>query len=134
MAISTVTRAELPRAARYGAVGVANVAIDFALYALLVTLGVWYPLAKALSLTVATANGYYVNRTWTFRAGPHRHVLLARYVTVQAGCYLANVALLFALVEGAGLSKIGAQVVALPAIAGASFLTQRLWTFRTCTQ
>jgi putative flippase GtrA len=129
-ALPHAARIEGGRAAKYAVVGVVNVAIDFALYALLVTLGVWYPIAKAASLTVATANGYTWNRLWTFRAGPHQYPMLARYVTVQAICYVGNVALLAVLIEALGRSEIVAQAIALPLIAGMSFLLQRLWTFR----
>jgi putative flippase GtrA len=121
---------ETRRMVKYGIVGVLNVAIDFSLYALLVTIGVWYPLAKTMSLTVATANGYTLNRIWTFRAGPHRHIALAKYAGVQAVSLAANVTVLALLVEIAGLNEIVAQAIALPFIAVLSFLGQRLWTFR----
>lgn len=120
---------ESRHAVKYGIVGVSNVAIDFALYALLVSLGVWYPLAKTLSLVVATANGYTFNRLWTFRAGAHRNVILGRYVAVQASCLSANIAVLAVLIDIVGLGRVTAQAIALPAIALGSFLAQRLWTF-----
>jgi putative flippase GtrA len=120
---------EVRHAIKYGIVGVTNVTIDFAVYTALVLLGVWYPLAKTVSLIAATANGYTFNRIWTFRAGAHRNVVLTKYVTVQACCLSGNIVLLVALIEGAGLHKVAAQAVALPLIALASFLAQRLWTF-----
>jgi putative flippase GtrA len=120
---------ELRHAVKYGIVGVSNVTLDFALYALLVSLGLWYPLAKTTSLVVATANGYTLNRIWTFRAGPHRNIVLTKYVSVQAMCLLGNLVLLVLLIEVAGLHKITAQAIALPFIASFSFLAQRLWTF-----
>jgi putative flippase GtrA len=129
-----VARVEGGRAAKYAVVGVANVAIDFALYAVLVTVGVWYPIAKAVSLMVATANGYTWNRLWTFRAGPHQYPMLARYATVQTICYVGNVAMLAVLIELLDRSAIFAQAIALPLIAGLSFLLQRLWTFRGLTR
>ena len=124
-----VARRELRHAIKYGVVGISNVSIDFALYALLVSLGVWYPVAKTLSLIVATGNGYTFNRLWTFRAGGHRNVVLTKYVAVQAACLSANLALLALLIEVGGLGQVTAQAVVLPFIALASFLAQRLWTF-----
>jgi putative flippase GtrA len=121
---------EMRRMVKYAIVGVLNVAIDFTLYALLVLIGVPYPLAKTMSLMVATANGYTINRMWTFRAGPYRHITLAKYAGVQAGSLAANVTVLALLVEIAGLNAIVAQAIALPFIAVLSFLGQRLWTFR----
>jgi putative flippase GtrA len=120
---------ELRHAIKYGIVGLVNVAIDFAVYALLVSFGTWYVAAKALSLIVATANGYTWNRLWTFRAGPHSNSILSKYVTVQLGCYAINVAVLAVLIEVLGMGAITAQAIALPFIAGLSFLAQRLWTF-----
>ena len=123
-------RRETRHAVKYGLVGVTNVTIDFTLYAALVFLGLWYPLAKTVSLVVATANGYTLNRIWTFRAGSHCNIMLSKYVTVQALCLAGNLALLIPLVEIGGLHKVTAQAIVLPIIALASFLAQRLWTFR----
>jgi putative flippase GtrA len=120
---------ELRHAVKYGIVGVINVTLDFVLYAVLVFAGVWYPLAKTTSLVVDTANGYTLNRLWTFRAGSHRRILLTKYVTVQALCLAGNIALLVLLIEFAGLDKIVAQGIAIPIIALSSFMAQRLWTF-----
>lgn len=120
---------ESRHAVKYGIVGVSNVAIDFAVYALLLAIGVWYPAAKVLSFVVATVNGYTFNRLWTFRAGRHRNVILTKYVTVQVTCLGVNLVLLVLLVELAGLDKLVAQAVVLPFIALASFIGQRLWTF-----
>lgn len=120
---------EVRHVVKYGIVGVANVAIDFLLYALLVSLGVWYIAAKALSLVVATANGYTWNRLWTFRAGRHRTSMMSKYGAVQLGCYLVNVTLLALLVEVLGMGAVSAQAVVIPFIATLSFLAQRLWTF-----
>jgi putative flippase GtrA len=127
---SPTAQRELRHAAKYGVVGVLNVAIDFGLYALLVSFGVWYVAAKALSLAVATANGYTLNRRWTFRAGRHRNATLSKYIAVQVGCYAINIALLAVLVEGFGMGAISGQAIAIPFVAGLSFLAQRLWTFR----
>jgi putative flippase GtrA len=121
---------DVRRVVKYGIVGVANVTLDFVLYAVLVSLGVWYPLAKTGAVVVATANGYTFNRLWTFRAGAHRTAFLVKYVSVQASCLALNLCLLVLLIEGAGLDKILAQAVALPFVAGASFTAQRFWTFR----
>lgn len=120
---------ELRHMVKYGIVGLTNVTLDFGLYALLVSLGVWYPLAKTGSLVIATANGYTLNRLWTFRAGAHRNIVLTKYVTVVASCLAANLILLALLIEIGGMHQIAAQAVVVPVLALSSFLAQRLWTF-----
>ncbi len=124
-----VAQRELHHAIKYGIVGVSNVTLDFAIYALLILLGVWYPIAKSLALFVATANGYTFNRLWTFRAGGHRYTVLTKYVTVQLTCLAVNLVVLAVLIEAVGLGKLTAQAATLPFLALASFLGQRLWTF-----
>jgi putative flippase GtrA len=124
-----MSRSELQRAARYAVVGASNVVLDFAVYSLLVVAGVWYPVAKVASMLVAIANGYTLSRRWAFRAGPHRHAMLARYSSVTVASLVLNLALLAALVEGAGVHEIVAQAIVLPFLAFGNFLAQRLWTF-----
>jgi putative flippase GtrA len=128
-AIAVVTHRESRHVLKYAVVGVANVTIDVAIYAALVHLGIWYLAAKVLSLSVATLNGYTFNRIWTFRAGDHEHMKLARYVTVQGSGLLLNLALLTLLVEVIGVGKVVAAVVAVPFVAAFCFLGNRLWTF-----
>lgn len=126
-----VAHRELRRVVKYCIVGASNTLIDFAVYVALVTIGVWYPLAKVAAFAVAIANGYTFNRTWTFRAGGHRKVMLAKYAVVQTSCLLLNLGLLVMFVEVAGLHEVVAQAIALPFIALVGFLAQRLWTFRS---
>ena len=126
---SVVEHREARHAAKYSIVGVANVAIDLTLYTVMVQLGVFYVVAKALSELAAIANGYIFNRTWTFRAGAHERMKLVRYATVQGSGMVLNVGLVAVFVEVVGLGKITAAVIALPLAAAYCFALNRLWTF-----
>jgi putative flippase GtrA len=123
-------RREARRVTKFAIVGAGNSALDFAIYAALVTAGTWYFAAKAVGFVVATMNGYFWNRRWTFRAGAHRHEMLALYVSVVAIGFVTNLVVLALLVEVAGVGKVLAQLFALPAIALGTFFGQRLLTFR----
>lgn len=109
--------------------GVSNTALSWSLYALGVKLGVPYPAAAAVSFAAGAANGYTLNRVWTFRAGPFSAARLARYVGVQAAALALNVCLLVALVELGGLPRLPAQLVALAVVALVSFSASRRWAF-----
>jgi putative flippase GtrA len=76
-----------------------------------------------------TLTGYALNRTWTFRAQRGHLVALPRYFAVQAAALLLNLALLFVIVDGAGVAKEAGQAIALPAVSLATFATHRRWTF-----
>ena len=56
-----------PRAFRFAVVGVANTAIDMALFAVLFYWAGWaFLAAHVLAFLVAATNGYLMNKAWTF--------------------------------------------------------------------
>ena len=114
---------------RFGIVGVTNTALSWSLFAIATGLGVWYPAASAGAFAVGAINGYTLNRVWTFRAGAFRVSRLFRYVVVQAIGLGANVLLLVALVEGAGLHRLIAQLVSLGFVSLLTFGLNRRWAF-----
>jgi putative flippase GtrA len=128
-ATAAPARAVASQLARFGLVGLSNTALSWCLYALAVSVGVWYPLAAAASFAVGAVNGYTLNRVWTFRAGAFSASQLGRYVTVQAGAMAVNVTLLVILVEWIGLQRLTAQLVALVAVAALGFTAARGWAF-----
>ena len=119
----------LGRLARYLAVGATNTAISFAVYALLVAGAVPAGAAAVLAFAVGAANGYVLNRRWTFAAPDSRRARVA-YVCVQAAGALVSGALVWALVHGTGAARIDAYVAAVPPVTVATFLANRRWTFR----
>lgn len=128
-AVALARHRESRHAVKYAMVGVVSVVLDLVLFVLFLHLGVWYVAARAMSVVVATINGYTFNRLWTFRAGSHANAKLARYVTVQGTGLLLNLALLTTFVELAGLHPIPAAALAVPVVATYCFLGNRLWTF-----
>lgn len=115
---------------RFLVVGASNTVITLATFAALVSAGVFYVAAGVVGWTAGVFNGYFWNRTWTFRAGDHRNELLARYVAVSIGGLLVNSTLLALAVDVLGLGKLMSQVIVLPVVTLASFSANRLWTFR----
>jgi putative flippase GtrA len=115
---------------KYGVVGVSNTLVFIGAYALCVHLGVWYIAASALGYTLGSINGYILNRRWTFRADAMSHVTSAsRYTLVQVVAALANLGLLFVLVDGLGAGRIVGQVIVIVIVQLLSFLAHRAWSF-----
>jgi putative flippase GtrA len=114
---------------RFAIVGVCNTVVSFAIYAGLLALGAWYVAAAVAAYVGGVINGYTLNRRWTFGAGPTRASTLARYVIVQASGLALSVAILAALVELAGVSKLLGQVLSWPPVIAFSFIATRSWAF-----
>jgi putative flippase GtrA len=114
---------------RFALVGVANTIVSFAIYAGLLALGVWYLIAAVAAYVGGLANGYTLNRRWTFSVGRMRAATLARYTVVQVTGLLLSLAILTALVELAGIPELLAQVLSWPPVIAYSFVATRSWAF-----
>jgi putative flippase GtrA len=121
--------APLGQLARYLAVGATNTAVSFAVFAALVAVAVPAAAAAALAFAAGAANGYALNRRWTFAARDSARARIA-YVWVQAVGALASGAFVWLLVHGAAAGRIGAYVAAVPPVTLATVLANRCWTFR----
>ena len=114
---------------RYGVVGATNTALTLATYAALVALGAHAAVAGAIGWVVGAANGYRLNRAWTFRsvltgAGP-----AARYVTVAAlGAGLDALGTAGAVGHD-HLPRLAAEIAILPAVTVVTFVLCRRWVF-----
>jgi putative flippase GtrA len=115
--------------ARFAIVGATNTALSWGLFALMTSMGVWYPAASGLAFAAGAVNGYTLNRVWTFRAGAFRMGGLARYAVVQAIGLAANVLTVVAFVEVAGVHRLVAQVFALGFVSLLTFGLNRRWAF-----
>ena len=115
--------------ARFAVVGVTNTALTWCVFALSTAAGLWYPAAAGIAFAAGAVNGYTLNRVWTFRAGAFHPRTLGRYVVVQLVGMGMNIALVVALVEGAGMHRLLAQLFAIPVVSLLTFGLSRNWAF-----
>ncbi len=114
---------------RFGMVGVLNTLISLVLFKLAVDVGIWYPAASGGAFIIGAVNSYTLNRLWTFRAGASSKSRFARYVIVQLLGLGANLLVLTVLVEGAGLTRLASQALALVCASTLMFVLNRQWAF-----
>jgi putative flippase GtrA len=115
---------------RFAAVGASNSAITLVTYALFVRAGAPPVAASAVGFALGAANGYRLNRRWTFRSDRHGAGAGARYVAVQLTALAIN-ALGVALAVGAtSVPRLAGEFVILPPVTVMTFLASRHWVFR----
>jgi len=115
--------------ARYCVVGASNTAITLAAYALLVRAGVPAVAASVAAFAAGAANGFRLNRTWTFRSDRRGVRAGSRYVAVLLvglGLNALGVALAVGL---AGLPRLAGEIAALPPVTVTTFVLSRAWVF-----
>ena len=113
---------------RFALVGISNTVVSFVAYAILIHIGVFYGVAGALAFALGAWNGYLLNRRWTFGARDSTRARV-RYVVVQTVGLGATFPLLWLFVSYAGIGRLAAYPVTIPAVTLATFLANRSWTF-----
>jgi dolichol-phosphate mannosyltransferase len=81
---------------------------------------------------VAVVNNFAWNRLWTFRdARGHVGGQAFRFAVISCSAFVISLAALSVLVRDLGTPKLLAQAIAIAAVTPASFLANKLWSFRT---
>jgi putative flippase GtrA len=126
-------RAEAGRLVRFGVVGLSNTILTLAVFALLTAEGAPSPVASAVAFCAGAANGYVLNRSWTFRGSRRGPGTLVRYAAVQAlgaGFSAAGVALAS---SDLSLRRLVAEAVVLPIVTLITYSLSRTLVFRAST-
>lgn len=121
-------RNEMARFVRFGVVGVSNTVLTLVAYEILTRLGVADTAASALGFAVGAANGYLLNRSWTFHADGGT-ATLARYVGVQALGALLSAGGVDLATSDLSLRKLAAECVVLPAVTLVTYTLARSVVF-----
>jgi putative flippase GtrA len=117
---------------RFGAVGAAGYVVNLGVFTLCVhAIGIDYRVSAVLAWVVSVLNNFWLNRHWTFRAKEAHPVGQgARFFAVSLVTFGFSYLVLIGLVEGAGLTKVLAQAIAVAAATPLNFVGQKLWSFR----
>ena len=118
--------------ARFAAVGASGYAVNLVVFAAFVNgFGTDHRVGAGAAFLVAVANNFWWNRHWTFDASRgHAGFQAARFLTVSLAAFLVALAILEALVVGAGVPEVLAQAVSIVCATPLNFLGNRIWSFR----
>jgi putative flippase GtrA len=115
--------------ARFLVVGASNTAVTLIVYAALVRAGVPAVAASVVAFAAGAANGFRLNRAWTFRSARRGVATGARYVSVAALGVALNALGVVLAVHVAELPKIAGELAALPPVTATTFVLSRAWVF-----
>jgi putative flippase GtrA len=114
---------------RFCLVGASGFAINLAVYAAMLALGLHYLAAATVSFVVAALSNFLWNRRWTFEAHRGRWVgQCSRALLVSALSLGLNQLFLLALVA-ANAGRLEAQATAILLVTPFSFAANKAWAF-----
>jgi putative flippase GtrA len=120
---------EIRQLLRYGIVGVGSNGVLYLCYLFLTAHGVGPKTAMTMLYVIGVLQSFVFNRSWTFGHRGSVPVSLAKYAACYATGYLFNWAMLFLLVDRAGLPHRPVQAILVLATAVILYLLQRFWVF-----
>ena len=121
------------QAAKYSAVGVANTALDATLYLVLthwLGLGGVKVLAKGISYTAGTLNGFHWNRCWTFKSRGRVEATFIAFVLASLIALAINAAVMYLGLELFGQRELPALALATGTTLVWNFATSKFLVFR----
>lgn len=114
---------------RFLLVGGGATALHYAIYLVLLLLGVSPVPASSVGFVISASFNYQLNRRYTFGSSRRHAEALPRFIATAAGGLALNAAILAGLTQ-LGLHPVPAQFGATMATLAWNFLLNRLWTFR----
>ncbi len=114
---------------RFCVVGASGYAVNLAVYAALLTVGLHYLAAASLSFLVAAASNYVWNRVWTFRTSDAPLLGQGARALVVSGLSLGANQLFLLVLVTAGAGHLAAQAAAIALTTPFSFAANKLWAF-----
>jgi putative flippase GtrA len=115
--------------ARYLVVGASNTAITLASYAVLVRAGLPPVVASVVAFAAGAANGYRLNRAWTFRSALRGLGTAGRYVVVALLGAGLNAGAVAVAVSHDHLPRVAGEVAILQVVTAVTFVLCRRWVF-----
>lgn len=116
------------RLLRFGMIGVWNTIFPYALYALAVYIGAAYYIALLFASIAGVVNNYLTFRAFVF--GDRQNASVLRYLLGFAAVYIVSVATTGLFINVGGFNPYLANAMAIPIIAGVSFIVNNLYVFR----
>ncbi len=113
---------------RYGLLGFSGIAVDVAVYAGLILLGILPVVATVVSSFLGIVTNYVANAVFNFRVRLDRLQAVKFVIVGVIGLVVAAGVLQLALILGAGVWW--AKVVSLAVVIPGQFFANKVWTFR----
>ncbi|WP_133015272.1 GtrA family protein [Clostridium cuniculi] len=121
---------DLFRFIKFGLVGVLNTAINWIIFILLNSLGVYYIISNIISYSLSTLNSYIWNSKWVFKYnGDNIKETTFKFIILNIIGLILNTCILYILVDILGSSKIIGLIITTGIVMILNYFINKLWVF-----
>ncbi len=114
----------------YGIIGVCGCSLDFLVYWILTTQGIFYQYANFISVTCGITLNFFLNAKFNFRTETKNTKRFICFYSVGLGGWLLSALLLYIGVELFLLSTITTKFLSIIVVTASQFVLNRTITFR----
>ena len=122
---------DLSRFIKFGLVGVLNTIINWILFILLNSMGIYYIITNIIAYSISTLNSYLWNSKWVFKyTGDNVNQTTFKFIILNIIGLVLNTIILFLLVDIIKLPKIIALIIATGIVMILNYFINKLWVFK----
>lgn len=116
---------------KFGLVGVLNTLINWILFILLNSIGVYYIISNIIAYSISTLNSYLWNSKWVFKySGDNIKETSFKFIVLNIIGLTLNTIILYLLVDIVGLNKLIALVITTGIVMILNYFINKLWVFK----
>ena len=128
--ISQMKILRFKEAIRFGIVGLVSNIVLYLLYLFFTAVGFGHKTAMSILFVIGTIQTFILNKNWVFKYQWLNKTIVARYILIYGGAYLANLLGLMFFVDYLNFPHEIVQGVMIPVVGVTLYMLQRNWVFR----
>lgn len=116
---------------KFAIVGVINTLLNWIIFFLLNSLGIYYIVSNVIAYTVATINSYLWNSKWVFGyTKGFKDNASIKFIILNIVGLILNTIILFILVDMFNIGKLIALVITTAIVMIINYIVNKVWVFR----
>lgn len=116
---------------KFGLVGVLNTLINWILFILLNSFGIYYIISNVIAYSISTLNSYLWNSKWVFKySGDNVKETSLKFIVLNVIGLTLNTIILYLLVDIVGLNKLIALVITTGVVMILNYFINKFWVFK----
>lgn len=122
---------DIVRFLKFGIVGVLNTLVNWIIFFILNTLGMYYIFSNIIAYSISTIHSYLWNTLWVFKYKDKASTdTTFKFITLNVVGLLLNTVILYSLVDLFNLNKMLGLIITTIIIMFINYAVNKIWVFK----